>query len=130
VETTAPAPKESSVPSPVTIAVASSTKWDILVVDDSALNRKMLVKTLRAAGHSCEEAGNGREGVDAVQRRTAASKTPFDVVLMDFVMPVMDGPTAIRTLRTDHGYMGPVIGLTGNAMPADINHFMAHGKGR
>ena len=108
--------------------ITSSPIWDVLVVDDSALNRKMLVKTLRAAGHSCEEAGNGREGVEMVQKRSAASKTPYDVVLMDFVMPVMDGPTATRTLRTAEGYVGPVIGLTGNAMPADINHFMAHGK--
>ena len=119
----------------VSAAVATaSPKWNILLVDDSPLNRKMLAKTLRAAGHTCEEAGNGKEGVDMVRSRVATSTLPYDVVLMDFVMPVMDGPTATRTLRTadaEHGwreYTGPIIGLTGNAMPADINHFMAHGK--
>ena len=110
--------------------VTALPKWDILVVDDSPLNRKMLAKTLRAAGHTCEEAGNGREGVDMVQRRAVSGATPYDVILMDFVMPVMDGPTATKTMRTakELQYTGPIIGLTGNAMPADINHFMAHGK--
>ena len=110
--------------------VSALPKWDILVVDDSPLNRKMLAKTLRAAGHTCEEAGNGREGVDMVQRRAVSGATPYDVILMDFVMPVMDGPTATKTMRTakELQYTGPIIGLTGNAMPADINHFMAHGK--
>ena len=112
------------------VHVAVLPKWDILVVDDSPLNRKMLIKTLRAAGHTCEEAGNGRECVDMVQWRVDNGATPYDVILMDFVMPVMDGPTATKTLRTakELQYTGPIIGLTGNAMPADINHFMAHGK--
>ena len=136
-----PAPASGTVAAPdatVPVLAASAPKWDILVVDDSPLNRKMLVKTLRAAGHTCEEAGNGQEGVEMVQRRgfggganATASSRPYDVVLMDFIMPVMDGPTATRTLRTaPQGleYTGPIIGLTGNAMPADINHFMAHGK--
>ena len=78
------------------VNVPASPKWDILVVDDSPLNRKMLMKTLRAAGHTCEEAGDGREGVVMVQRRVDNSATPYDVILMDFVMPVMNGPTATK----------------------------------
>ena len=72
------------------------TKWDILVVDDSALNRKMLMRTLRAAGHEVEEASDGKEAVDMVQRRADTHVKPYDVILMDFVMPGMDGPTATK----------------------------------
>ena len=74
----------------------SSPKWVILVVDDSPLNRKMLMKTLRAAGHTCEEAGNGQEGVNMVQMRVDNGRAMYDVILMDFVMPVMNGPTATK----------------------------------
>ena len=100
----------ASVVAPVSVAEQSaidpaSPKWDILVVDDSPLNRKMLMKTLRAAGHRCEEAGNGREGVDMVQRRVDNSAALYDVILMDFVMPEMNGPTAtkVHIPYTQHG---------------------------
>jgi CheY-like chemotaxis protein len=45
---------------------------------------------------------------------------------MDFVMPVMDGPTATQAIRR-LGFSGPIIGLTGNAMEGDINYFIARG---
>ena len=78
-------------------SVASETvKWDILVVDDSPLNRKMLLRTLRASGHAVEEAGDGREGIEMVQQRKDNRVKPYDVILMDFVMPGMDGPTATK----------------------------------
>ena len=95
--------------------------FDILVVDDSKLNRKMLCKVLRSEGHSCDEAEDGIHAVQKVRMKmnTSISKSKlmsiddismdsdntkndddrvvekpyFDAILMDFVMPNMDGPT-------------------------------------
>ena len=95
--------------------------FDILVVDDSKLNRKMLCKVLRSEGHSCDEAEDGIHAVQKVRIKmnTLISKSKllsidgismdsdnakndddhvvekpyFDAILMDFVMPNMDGPT-------------------------------------
>ena len=80
------------------IQATISPKWNILIVDDSPLNRKMLMKTLRAAGHTCEEAENGQDAIVMVQRRVDNGRVPYDVILMDFVMPVMNGPTATKVM--------------------------------
>jgi CheY-like chemotaxis protein len=53
----------------------------------------------------------------------------YDVILMDFVMPNMDGPTATKELRR-LGYEGLILGVTGNALPTDIDHFLAHGASK
>ena len=71
--------------------------FDILVVDDSKLNRKMLCKVLRSKGHVCDEADDGLKAVQKVKERmmqcNTEKKNSFDAILMDFVMPCMDGPT-------------------------------------
>ena len=62
-------------------------KWDLLIVDDSPLNRKMLMKTMRANKHTCEEAKDGQEALDAVIKRIDNKEMkPYDAILMDFVM--------------------------------------------
>ena len=95
----------------------STVPSELLVVDDSSLNRKMLLKCLRAAGHVCTEAGDGLEAIQAVKKRighsTGCEGKPFDAILMDFVMPNMDGPTATKEIRA-LGYTAPIFGLTGN----------------
>ena len=44
----------------------------------------------------------------------------YDVILMDYQMPVMDGPTAIKAIRT-LGFKGKIVGLTGNALQSEQN---------
>ena len=60
--------------------------YHVLVVDDSAMTRKMLLKTLRAKGHTCEEAEDGQIAVEKVKKKLASTGTEplHDVVLMDF----------------------------------------------
>ena len=94
-----------------------------MVVDDSRLNRKMLIKCLKKNGHRCTEAEDGLEAIVKVKERIDFSNglcgKPFDAILMDFIMPNMDGPTATRQLRT-MGYTGVIFGVTGNGKQPGI----------
>ncbi len=83
----------------------------VLLVEDNVLNQRIATRMLEQAGCTVTVAGNGREGLDLL------AESPFDVVLMDCQMPVMDGITATRELRrreTD-GHI-PVIALTADAL--------------
>jgi two-component system, NtrC family, sensor kinase len=65
--------------------VAQSTSARLLVVDDSASNRNLLVRRLQRQGYAVEEARNGSEALDRIATEN------FDLVLLDIMMPVMDG---------------------------------------
>lgn len=53
---------------------------------------------------------------------TSSERTQYDAILMDFVMPRMDGPSAAKAIR-HLGYAGPIIGVTGNALQSDVDWF-------
>ena len=65
----------------------------VLLVEDNEINQQVAQEILQGAGLIVAVANNGREGVDAVM------KNPYDAILMDIQMPVMDGYTATRTIR-------------------------------
>ncbi|MBL1320563.1 MAG: response regulator [Methylophaga sp.] len=67
---------------------------NILAVDDSASMRQMVSFTLKAAGHTVTDAADGKQALDIAKTRS------FDLVLTDVNMPVMDGLTLTRELRT------------------------------
>ena len=94
----------------------------ILVVDDVSLNRKMLIRSISSSFRHIAEACNGSEAVQYV----IDSKHKPDIILIDFHMPKMDGPTATRELRA-LGYKGMIIGVTGSALPADMEIFLSAG---
>ena len=71
------------------------------------------------------EADDGVTGLDAMQRELAEGRG-IDLVLIDYIMINMNGPEAVRKMRTELGYTGPVVGITGNALPEDIAFFKAH----
>jgi CheY-like chemotaxis protein len=96
-----------------------------LLVDDSALTRKMVNRVLTARGHSCSEA---EDGLDAVEKYQAAAGA-FDVILMDNFMPNCTGPEATKRLR-ELGYRGLVIGATGHCLPEEIQSFLDAGADR
>jgi signal transduction histidine kinase/ActR/RegA family two-component response regulator len=84
----------------------------ILVVEDHAINRKLVGILLGRMGCEVTFCEDGQQAVDAVQHK------PFDAILMDVNMPVMDGLTATRTIRAMAGSMAfiPIIVFTADVM--------------
>jgi CheY-like chemotaxis protein len=79
-------------------AIASDgSRGNILIVDDSPMNVRILERALREEGYESKAANNGREALDALH----AGGRPFDVVLLDIVMPAMDGYEALATIKGD-----------------------------
>ena len=97
----------------------------ILLVDDGIENQRLFSIFLKKTGAEVILAGNGREGVHAVEAARKDGKT-FDVILMDMQMPVMDGLTATKILR-EQGIDIPIVALTGNFMEEARNTCYAVG---
>jgi PAS domain S-box-containing protein len=90
-----------------------------LVVEDNEINREIACELLRNAGLHVAVAEDGEQGVAAVRAATQAGE-PFDLVLMDCQMPVLDGYAATRRLRDDARFATlPIIAMTANAMAGD-----------
>lgn len=86
----------------------------ILMAEDNLINQKVACMLLERLGHEVVCVANGREALDALALRS------FDVVLMDVMMPVLDGLEATRRLRQDPALRGQyVLALTANAMRGD-----------
>lgn len=88
----------------------------ILVADDNEINQVVACKFLQKLGFEVEIARNGREALEA------ASRTPYDAILMDCEMPEMDGYDATRAIRQREIGQDrhiPVIALTGHASADD-----------
>lgn len=90
----------------------------ILLVEDHPINRLVAMTILETVGAQIETCANGREAVDAAMR------VKFDVILMDLLMPVMDGLEATRTIRRSEIENGqppvPIIMLTASALPSQV----------
>jgi len=84
-------------------------KGSVLLTEDNADNQRLVSLYLKRLGLTFEIANNGKEALDIVE------KFKPDLILMDIQMPVMDGLTAIRTLR-ERNYTNPIIALTANAL--------------
>jgi CheY-like chemotaxis protein len=97
----------------------------VLVVDDAISNRKMLVRLLKSRGYACEQAENGQQALD-MYRDFCEQNVQVETVVMDYEMPVMNGPTATRALR-ELGCDALIVGVTGNLLPEDVRFFKEHG---
>nr|WP_319395490.1 response regulator [uncultured Desulfobacter sp.] len=95
----------------------------ILLVDDDMRNMFALAKVLAERKMNVLKAENGQKAVEMIHN------TPkIDLVLMDIMMPVMDGYKAMKTIRADKKYAGlPIIALTAKAMKQDKNDCIAAG---
>jgi CheY-like chemotaxis protein len=94
----------------------------VLVVDDTPSCRKIVSRLLKSKGFVCNEAENGEVCVKMV----LSGEYEYDFILLDFEMPVMNGPTAARKLREAKSEV-LIIGLTGNVLPEDKEYFLDHG---
>ena len=80
----------------------------VLVVDDGAMNRRVLTLALEREGHHVEEAHDGRQALELLAHR------PFDVVLLDLIMPEMDGYATLEAIKADDALRHlPVIVISG-----------------
>ena len=97
------------------VAESETSALRVLVTDDNATNRMVAELIMASIGAEVICAENGQEAIDAFDR------SPFDVVLMDLQMPVMDGLTATRTIREREAARGlprtPVVVVSANIMP-------------
>ena len=99
----------------------------VMVVDDVELNRKMLFRLIRKKFKQLIEANDGQQAVEYIKQSILEhSDSMPDIILMDSVMSHMDGPQATKEIRA-LGFSGLIVGITGNAQPEDIQHFMDHG---
>ena len=92
------------------------------------MNRKLLARLVSKRCNIIHEADDGVKAVDLVKNAIAQGK-PYDVILMDYQMPNMDGPTAAREIR-NLGFNGYIIGVTGNVLDEDRDHFIISGASR
>jgi signal transduction histidine kinase/ActR/RegA family two-component response regulator len=97
----------------------------VLLVEDHAINRKLAQIMLQRMGHQFVLANDGEQALDVL------NKEHFDVVLMDVMMPVMDGLTALAIWREREKERGlsrtPVLMVTAHAMTGDRERFLAAG---
>ena len=103
----------------VPLALQSVRGARILLAEDNALNQQVASELLRDAGFVVDIADDGRIACDMAQG-AAASTQPYDLILMDMQMPVMDGVQATRRIRANPlGATVPVVAMTANAMNSD-----------
>jgi len=95
----------------------------ILIVEDNAINQKVLERMLIKAGYTAKVANHGGEALDLL------TSEPFDLVLMDCHMPQMDGFEATVKIRASQGPYSkvPIIAVTGNAIDSELQKCLASG---
>jgi CheY-like chemotaxis protein len=100
----------------------------VLVVEDDARNIFALSRILEPRGVRVSVARNGREALEALDRAWAEPGHEVDLVLMDVMMPEMDGLTAIREIRRKSEWRSlPIIALTAKAMKDDHERCLSAG---
>ena len=110
-----PASREITAPAPTRTGPAALARARILVVEDNPVNQLVAAEMLKRLGLHADVAGDGAEALAALER------LPYDLILMDCQMPVMDGFEATRRLRerqTTERRL-PVIAMTANAIRGD-----------
>jgi signal transduction histidine kinase/ActR/RegA family two-component response regulator len=106
--------------------VQGGPRYRILLAEDNGTNRMVVSRILERMGHRVDAVGNGLEAVEAV------ASIPYDLVLMDVIMPEMDGLAATRSIRAmnDPAASIQIVGLTGGAQRSDEEECLRAGMNR
>jgi CheY-like chemotaxis protein len=108
-----------------TVSEVRKSKLRILIVEDNIINQKLTLRLLEKSGFQADIVANGQEAVKALVI------APYDLVLMDVQMPLMDGLEATRIIRDkaskvkDHNI--PIIAMTAHAMQGDKDECLQAG---
>ncbi len=101
---------------------------NILLVEDNVINQKVAIFNLKQLGHTVELAENGLQAVDKVK------KNDYDAILMDIMMPEMDGIEATKAIRAYENEQGKdrsegihIIAMTANALKGDREKYIESG---
>jgi CheY-like chemotaxis protein len=105
--------------------VISSRALRVLLAEDDPTNQMVTIAMLKELGHTVDLAWNGREALALATARDAG----YDLILMDIMMPEMDGLAAIQAIRDLDGPASAtrIIALTANALPEDEHRCRAAG---
>ena len=103
---------------------SASKVTNVLLVEDNILNQKLIFLNLKKYGFEIDVANNGLEAFEKIKLKT------FDLILMDLMMPIMDGLEAslkIREFEKKNNRYSKIVGLTANTFDADREKCLAHG---
>ena len=114
---------DSDATTPMVDSDHSLSGLQVLLADDNRVNREVVKLFLTPYGVKITEAENGQQVLDILQ------DTPFDILLLDIHMPVLDGTQVLKTLRAGDSPVRsmPIIALTADAMSGDRERFLAMG---
>ena len=86
---------------------------DILLAEDNLINQKLALRVLTKLGYQPDLATNGKEAIEMLESRN------YQLILMDVLMPEMDGLEATKYIRKSHTHQPVIIAMTANALPED-----------
>ena len=105
---------------------AQGGKERILVVDDEQAIRNVLSLSLKHLGYSIDLAGSGKEALDLFKKARQAGETPYDLVLLDVLMPHLSGAEVFECLREIQSDVHVLV-MSGYAAPDVVQGMLAHG---
>jgi two-component system sensor histidine kinase/response regulator len=106
-------------------AATAALNGRVLLVEDGAMNQRLVRAMLERAGATVVVADHGQEALDRIAEADRASQ-PFDLIVTDMQMPEMDGYTLVRLLR-HRGDRTPIVAVTAHAMTEDRERCLAAG---
>jgi len=119
------APPVAAAPPEPAAAEAEPAPFRVLAAEDNVTNQLVLTTVMQIFGFDLVMVGDGREAV------VAWEASPFDAILMDIQMPVMDGIAATRAIRAAEVALGrprtPIIALSANALTHQVNEYLDAG---
>ena len=117
----APTPQPTIAPPPRVEGVPTVGEYGgrrILLADDNALNIKVAKRALKDFNFEIDEVKDGQEALDKVR-----SGIKYDLILMDIMMPNMNGEEAFKELKKDPNFNVPTIALTADAVTGAVEHY-------